>query len=85
MPQAPETLGLQTQGVRIFHHVCIVFISPLKYDCAFSGLYCACFVRVLSCFSAVYLSGHTLYTASFSHLHARKHMLTASVSVADRR
>ena len=39
----------------------------------------ACIVRVLSCFCVVFLSGHTIYTAPFPHLHARKHMLAASV------
>ena len=46
-----------------------------------------CFVRVFSvfcvCFSVVYLSGHTVYTAPFLHLHARKHMLATSVVAAD--
>ena len=57
---------------------------PLKYDYAFLGLYCVCFVPVLQCFSVVYLSGHTVYTAPFAHLHMRKHMLPASVVTTDR-
>ena len=48
-------------------------------------MYCACFVRVLLCFSVVHLAGHTVYTASFLHVHARKHMLAASVVAANRR
>ena len=58
---------------------------PLKYDCAFLGLCCACFVRVLPCFSVVYLLGHTVYTAPFQQLHVRKHMLAASVMTTDRK
>ena len=50
---------------------------PLKYECAFLGLYCACY--------RVCLSGHTVYTAPFPHLHAGKHMLAASVVTVDRR
>ena len=75
----------QIQRMRVFQAVCIVFISPLKYDCAFLSLYRACFVRVLPCFRVVYLSGHTVYTAPFVHLHARKHMLAVSVVTADPR
>ena len=44
-------------------------------------VYCAC----IAGFRVVYLSGHTVCTAPFPQLHARKHMLTASVSVADHR
>ena len=51
----------------------------MKYNCVFLCLYCACFVRVLPCFRVVQLSGHTVYTAPFPHLHVRKHMLAASV------
>ena len=38
-----------------------------------------------ACFVNVYLSGQTVYTASFPHLHARKPILGASVVTSDRR
>ena len=49
-------------------------------------MFCLCILRVFLCVYLCCLSMiHTVYTAPFPHLHARKHMLTASVSVADRR
>ena len=45
----------------------------------------ACIVPVLCVYCRVFVLGHTVYTAPFSHVNARKHMLPASVAVADRR
>ena len=38
--------GSRIQGVRVFYHVCIKFISPPEVELCISPLYCACFVRV---------------------------------------
>ena len=67
------------QCVRIFYHVSNVFIPPPGVELRVLSLYFAGFVRVFVLFID---DTYCIYSA-FSALHARKHMLAASVATAD--
>ena len=67
--------------MRIFYHVCIVFISPPEVELCVLSLYFACFVRVF----VLFIDETYCIHSAFSHLHARKHMLDASVVATNKK
>ena len=53
-PGSAHGLPRWIQCVRIFCHVCIVFISPPGVELRVLSMYCACFLRVFCVFCVVY-------------------------------
>ena len=80
-PGPPNGHPRGIECVRIFYHVSIVFISPPGEEFCVLSVYSACFVRVFVLFID---DTYCIYSA-FSVVHARKHMLAASVVTCDRR
>ena len=69
------------QGVRIFYHVRIVYISPPGVELRVLSLYFAYFVHAF----VLFIDDTYCVHSTFSALHVRKHMLAASVAIGDRR